>query len=80
MQEPRNAIYNTVYHDELLRRSEYARLVDAVTTHQSSGFNLYRVVGQRLVNWGEALQQANAQRELYAAPDCRLRTGEIQAV
>jgi predicted solute-binding protein len=80
MQDLRVVAYNTVYHSELLRRSEYARLARAVSSQSASGVNLYRLVGERLVHWGEALQRANAHREAVAYPDRHLRTGEIAAL
>ena len=70
----------TVDHTERLRQSEYARLAQALDARQPTGFNLYRVVGERLTSWGEALQRANAHREAFAQPDRRVRTGELPAV
>ncbi len=80
MHDLRVIAYNDVYHEELLRRSEYARLAQAVADQPASGFNMYRTVGQRLVSWGEALQRANAHRVDAAFPDRRLRTGELTGV
>lgn len=77
MQEIRFAPPMLDHHDELLRRSEYARLAQAVSDRPASGLNIYRVIGQRLVDWGETLQRVNAHREAVAFADRRLRTGEI---
>jgi len=70
----------TLDHAERLRHSEYARLAQALEAQQPSGFNLYRVVGERLLSWGEALKRADAHREAVAHPDRRVRTSELPAV
>lgn len=70
----------TFDHTERLRASEYARLARALETRQPSGFNLYRVVGERLVSWGEALKQAEAHRDAVTAPNRRVRTSELPAL
>lgn len=56
-----------------------SRLAHALEVKQPSGFNLYRVVGERLVSWGEALKLAETHREAVTHPDRRVRTGELPA-
>jgi hypothetical protein len=70
----------TFDHNERLRASEYARLAQTLETRQPSGFNLYRLVGERLVSWGETLKQAEAHREAVTAPNRRVRTSELPAL
>lgn len=78
MQEINRIAIHENYHEQLLRRSEAARLAQAVDA--GHGLSLYRLVGQRLVNWGEMLQQANARRAATLQTDYRLHTSELPSV
>lgn len=72
--------YGPQYHSDLLRRSEYARLAQALRDEKTTGTRIYQLAGQRLLKWGEALQRVAGDRDPVTVSDSRVRTSELPAV